>query len=425
MAKKKKKTWLWIAIGLILIAIIAIFMIKSNNKNEAISVTTQKVSKRTIIQTVTATGKIQPETEVKISSQTSGEIIFLGVKEGDTVKPGQLLVRIKPDIIDAQLKQMRAAADAAKMDITVSEAEKERSELDLKRIAELYKKEFVSKQEFETAKASAARAAGTYQSSLARYQQALAQLSQIEREQDRTSIYSPIAGVITLLSVELGEKVVGTGMMAGTELMRVADLSLMNAVVDVDENDIILVKIGDTTSIEIDAITDVKYLGTVLEIGHSAKQSQLGTADQVTNFEVKIRLIDKEAKLRPGMTCNVDISTETKYNILAVPLQAVTVRDNKPVEDNLNARHGGDIEVENAIKKVERPPSIVFLNDKLKAKMIQVETGISDNGFIEIKSGLNEGDEIISGSYMAVSKEINDGSPIKIDTMTYKKFQKK
>lgn len=334
-------------------------------------------------------------------------------------------MRIKPDIIDAQLKQMRAAADAAKMDITVSEAEKERSELDLKRIAELYKKEFVSKQEFETAKASAARAAGTYQSSLARYQQALAQLSQIEREQDRTSIYSPIAGVITLLSVELGEKVVGTGMMAGTELMRVADLSLMNAVVDVDENDIILVKIGDTTSIEIDAITDVKYLGTVLEIGHSAKQSQLGTADQVTNFEVKIRLIDKEAKLRPGMTCNVDISTETKYNILAVPLQAVTVRDNKPVEDNLNARHGGDIEVENAIKKVERPPSIVFLNDKLKAKMIQVETGISDNGFIEIKSGLNEGDEIISGSYMAVSKEINDGSPIKIDTMTYKKFQKK
>jgi HlyD family secretion protein len=425
MAKKKKRTWLWATIVVLILVAVGVYMVNSGKKNGAVVVTTSKISKRNITQTVSAIGKIQPETEVKVSSQTSGEIIFLGVKEGDTVRPGQLLVRIKPDIIDAQLKQMRAAADASKMDITISDAEKERSESDLKRIAELYKKEFVSKQEFETAKATAARAMGSYQSALARYQQALAQLNQIEREQDRTSIFSPIAGVVTLLSVELGEKVVGTGMMAGTELMRVADLSVMNAVVDVDENDIIIVKRGDTATIEIDALPDSKFLGTVLEIGHSAKQSQLGTADQITNFEVKVRLIDRDAKLRPGMSCNVDISTETKYNVIAVPLQAVTVRDNKlDANPDLILKKPGEKDV-NTTKKVERPQSVVFVNDNLKAKMVKVETGISDKGFIEIISGLNESDEIISGSYMAVSKELSDGTVVKMDTTQTKKIQMK
>jgi HlyD family secretion protein len=351
------------------------------------------------------------------------------VKEGDTVRSGQLLVRIKPDIIDAQLKQMKAAADAAKMDINITEAEKIRAEADMQRIAELYKKEFISKQEFETAKAAAARAAGSYQASLSRYQQALAQLNQIEREEDRTSIFSPIDGVVTLLSVELGEKVVGTGMMAGTELLRVSDLSVMNAVVDVDENDIILVKKGDTANIEIDALADSKFTGVVIEIGHSAKQSALGTQDQITNFEVKIRLIDRDYKLRPGMSCNVDVYTETRYNVIAVPLQAVTVR-----ESNLDTRPDVDVQkgpgpsnddVSKTIRKIERPPSVVFINDNLKAKMVKVETGISDKGYIEIISGLNESDEIISGSYLAVSKDLTNGAKITIDTMNTKKIQPK
>lgn len=424
MAKKKKRKGLWITIGILIIVIVGAGIFLSGSKNDAINVTTGKVAKRTITQTVSAIGKIQPETEVKISSQASGEIIFLGVKEGDTVKKGQLLVRIKPDIIEPRLKQMIAASEASKMDITVAEAEKERAELDLKRIAELYKKEFISKQEFEAAKATASRALGTYQSAMSRYQQSLAQLNQIEREQERTSIFSPIDGVITMLSVELGEKVVGTDMMAGTELMRVADLSVMNALVDVDENDIIMVKKGDTANIEVDALQNLSFIGQVIEIGHSAKQSQLGTQDQITNFEVKIRLINPNTKLRPGMSCNTDIMTETRYNVLSVPLQAVTVRDSK-----LEARPDLDMstdgkEEEKEIKK-ERPPSVVFLKDGSKAKMLNVETGISDKGFIEIISGLNNDDEIIVGSYLAVSKELSDGSKIKIDTTSFKNIQMK
>jgi HlyD family secretion protein len=429
MAKKKKRTVLWITLAVIVVAVVVLAVAFGGKKNGAINVITSKISKRNITQTVSAIGKIQPETEVKVSSQASGEIIFLGVKEGDTVRSGQLLVRIKPDIIDAQLKQMKAAADAAKMDINITEAEKIRAEADMQRIAELYKKEFISKQEFETAKAAAARAAGSYQASLSRYQQALAQLNQIEREEDRTSIFSPIDGVVTLLSVELGEKVVGTGMMAGTELLRVSDLSVMNAVVDVDENDIILVKKGDTANIEIDALADSKFTGVVIEIGHSAKQSALGTQDQITNFEVKIRLIDRDYKLRPGMSCNVDVYTETRYNVIAVPLQAVTVR-----ESNLDARPDVDVQkgpgpsnddVSKTIRKIERPPSVVFINDNLKAKMVKVETGISDKGYIEIISGLNESDEIISGSYLAVSKDLTNGAKITIDTMNTKKIQPK
>jgi HlyD family secretion protein len=429
MAKKKKRTVLWITLAVIVVAVVVLAVAFGGKKNGAINVITSKISKRNITQTVSAIGKIQPETEVKVSSQASGEIIFLGVKEGDTVRSGQLLVRIKPDIIDAQLKQMKAAADAAKMDINITEAEKIRAEADMQRIAELYKKEFISKQEFETAKPAAARAAGSYQASLSRYQQALAQLNQIEREEDRTSIFSPIDGVVTLLSVELGEKVVGTGMMAGTELLRVSDLSVMNAVVDVDENDIILVKKGDTANIEIDALADSKFTGVVIEIGHSAKQSALGTQDQITNFEVKIRLIDRDYKLRPGMSCNVDVYTETRYNVIAVPLQAVTVR-----ESNLDTRPDVDVQkgpgpsnddVSKTIRKIERPPSVVFINDNLKAKMVKVETGISDKGYIEIISGLNESDEIISGSYLAVSKDLTNGAKITIDTMNTKKIQPK
>lgn len=423
MAKNKKKTIIWVVVSVVIVGVIIIMAVFSQKKGGVIQVTTTKISKRNITQTVSAIGKIQPETEVKVSSQASGEIIYLGVKEGDSVKQGQLLVRIKPDIIDAQLKQMRAAADAAKMDIKITEAEKERAEADMNRIAELYKKEFISKQEFEAAKATAARSAGSYQASLSRYQQALAQLNQIEREQDRTSIFSPIDGIITMLSVELGEKVVGTGMMAGTELMRVSDLSVMNAVVDVDENDIVNVAKGDTSIVEVDALTGSRITGEVIEIGHSAKQSELGTQDQVTNFEVKIRLIDRDNRLRPGMSCNVDISTETKYNVIAIPLQAVTVR-NTGLDNSPDLLKENNKEDEKDVKKSERPPSVVFVKNNAKAKMVKVETGISDKGFIEIVSGLSENDEVISGSYIAVSKDLYDGSNIKIDTLSTKKVNK-
>ena len=422
MAKKKSKKTLIIVINIIVVAAIVVIISITKQGNGAIDVTTSNVEKRTITQTVSAIGTIEPETEVKVSSQTSGEIIYLGVKEGDTVKANQLLVRIKPDIIDAQLKQMEASAEASKMDIATREAEKDKLKAELTRITELFKKEFASQKELDIAKAAYEQSVSGYKSSMARYEQALAALQQTKREQERTSIFTPMGGVVTSLSVEMGEKVVGTGMMAGTEMMRVSDLSVMNAVVEVDENDIVMVSIGDTAMIEVDAIPDKKYKGVVLEIGHSAISASQGTQDQVVNFKVKIRFIDEEPKLRPGMSCNVDINTETKYNVIAVPLQAVTIRDAK-----LDAQPDLMKETTTDKKKNdvnEKPQSIVFIYNNGKAKLTKVETGISDKGFIEIKSGLSEGDKVISGTFLAVSKLLNDGSPVKIDSLGKKKFDK-
>jgi len=252
---KKKNTRKVIIIFIILFIILGISLFAIFSKKDvSIKVNVGEVTRKNISQTVSAIGKIEAETEVKISSQVSGEIIFLGVKEGDTVKANQLVCRIKPDIIDAQLKQMEASAEATKMEISIREAEMNKSKNELNRITELFKKDFASQREVDIAKAAYEQAVGAYKSTLARYEQSLAALQQTKREQERTSIYTPIAGIVTSLPVELGEKVVGTGMMAGTELMRVSDLSVMNAVVEVDENDISLVSIGDSAIIEIDAI---------------------------------------------------------------------------------------------------------------------------------------------------------------------------
>jgi|YNPMSStandDraft_1061717.scaffolds.fasta_scaffold00007_4 HlyD family secretion protein len=420
MAKRKNnKKGVIIGIIIAILAIIGILIIVFNRGEQAIAVTVSEVTQRTITQTVSAVGKIEPETEVKISSQTSGEVIFLGVKEGDTVKARQLLARINPDIVETQLEQVKASVEAAKIDIDARTAEKERATNDFYRAKELFEKKFISKQEFDNAKAAYDMALSSYKAALSRYEQAKATLRQYERAMARTSIYSPINGVVTSLSVELGEKVVGTEMMMGTEMMRVADLNVMNAVVDVDENDIVFVKRGDTAYVEVDAIPNQKFKGVVIEIGHSAKVSQLGTQNEVTNFSVKIRLIDRDPRFRPGMSCNVEIMTETRENVLSVPLQAVTIRDyGQNIESNYNNS-------DNDTKTTRyRPPQVVFVLEGNKAKMKTVETGISDKGYIEIISGLKLGEKVISGSYQAVSKQLNDGSNVKVDT-TSGKFPKK
>lgn len=416
MAKKKsKRRRIVLAIVILLLLSIIVIAFVARNKEDVVKVTTSKVERRTIVQTVSAVGKIEPETKVKISSETSGEIIYLGVREGDTVRAGQLLVRIKPDIFETQLEQFKAAADAAKLQIEIALAEKVRAENELRRITELFQKEFASKQELDVAKANYDRAVASYNASLSNYQQALAAYKQMQKSFERTTIYSPINGVVTSLSVEKGEKVVGTAQMAGTEIMEIADLSVMNAIVEVDENDIVNVKPGDSADIEVDAIPDEIFKGVVVETGHSAIASKLGTQDEVTNFKVKVRFLKPDKRLRPGMSCNTEIQTAKRENVLAVPLQAVTVRMEgfTPKSDVVS----GDIEQEKQDKKIKKiPPSVVFLNDKGKAKMVQVKTGISDKGYIEIIEGLNEGQEVISGSFMAVSKLLKDGSPIKVDT---------
>lgn len=418
MAKKRNNRKVIIIFSiLVLILGISLYVVFSK-KDLSIKVNVGEVTRKNISQTVSAIGKIEAETEVKISSQVSGEIIFLGVKEGDTVKANQLVCRIKPDIIDAQLKQMEASAEATKMEISIREAEMNKSKNELNRITELFKKDFASQREVDIAKAAYEQAVGAYKSTLARYEQSLAALQQTKREQERTSIYTPIAGIVTSLPVELGEKVVGTGMMAGTELMRVSDLSVMNAVVEVDENDISLVSIGDSAIIEIDAIPFKKYKGVVIEIGHSAITAQQGTQEQVVNFKVKVRLLDKEPKLRPGMSCSVDIITETKNNILAVPLQAVTVRDSKINRQPDINEDFDNKEIKNSNSEI--PKSVVFIYENGKAILKNVETGISDKGFIEIKSGLEEKQKIIIGPFMAVSKQLQDSTKVIIDTTNNK-----
>ncbi len=423
MAKSKSKKKLVVLI-IILLALIVTAVVLMMKRDEAeIMAVVEEVGRRTITQTVSAIGKIQPETQVNISSETSGEIVFLGVEEGDTVKTGDLLVRIKPDIIETQLEQQRAALEAAKMEIEVRNAEKERAKNSLKRINDLYSKEFASQEEFDRAKTAYEQAVSSYKAALSRYSQAKASLKQIERSADRTTIYSPIDGIITRLSVEKGEKAVGTEMMQGTEMMVVSDLTVMNAEVEVDENDIVLVKIGDTARIEIDAFPERIFDGVVREIGHSAIMSQLGTQDQVTNFKVKIRLIESEPLLRPGMSCNSEIETETKQDVISVPLQSVTVRTSN-INKKPDVSEVGIREKEQDDKKVKkRPPSVVFLKKGSKAKKAVVQTGISDDGYIEITEGVNEGDTVISGSFLAISKKLKDGATIKIKNK--KKFSNK
>lgn len=415
MAKKTSKARV-ITIVLLLIVIVGggIWFIVANKGDSAVAVTVEPVGRRTITQTVSATGKIQPETLVKISSETSGEISFLGVKEGDTVKKGQLLIRIKPDIVETQLDQSKAAAGAAKANMNASKAELDRAQENLNRVTSLYEKKYASQEELEQARGTVNQRQAMYNAAAENYEQSLASLRQIQVQASRTSIYSPIDGIVTSLFIEQGEKVVGTAQMQGTEILQISDLTVMNALVDVDENDVVLINIGDTARIEIDAFPNRQFNGVVYQIGNAAKTSSLGTQEEVVNFEVRVRLIDLDPRLRPGMSGNADIETETHTNVLAVPLQAVTIRQPAETEKKEEAAQEEDTAKEKrAAKKL---PSVVFVNKNNKAEMVKVETGISDNGYIEIKSGLEEGAPVVTGSFQAITKQLENGTVIKVDS---------
>lgn len=416
MAKKKKsRTGLIITLLIVGIAVVgSVLWFSVFKKDPPIFVSVEPVGTRTIVQTVNAIGKIQPEFMVKISSEASGEIIFLGVRDGDTVQAGQLLVRIQPDILETQLEQTRAGVESSRMAINIAKAERDRTEADLKRISELYKKDYATREEMDRAKAA-------YESAVARYSQTKAELDrqsgamkQIQATANRTTITAPMSGIVTYLAVEKGEKVVGTAQMQGTEIMRIADLSVMNAWVDVDENDVALLSVGDTARIRVDAIADKVYRGVVYEISHSPITSGAGTQEEVVNYQVRIRFIDKDIKFRPGMSVSVDIETETKENVLAVPIQAVTVDKeamNKPQEDDWRVK---DKDKEIAAKR-NKPKSMVWLTDGATVQRRSVELGISDQGYIEIVSGLKKDEKVVSAPYQAVSKLLTEGSKIKVE----------
>lgn len=422
MAQKKRRRGLVITLVIVTLLIAgSIIWFMTGGKAAPVLVSAEEVGMRTITQTVSAIGKLQPEVQVKISSEASGEIIFLGVHDGDSVKTGQLLARIQPDLVQTQVQQSEAASESARMNITIAKAEVERSEADLKRVTDLYKKQFASKEELDRAKATYEGAFGRYQSAQSDFSRALAVLRQTQASASRTTIYSPMSGTVTYLAVERGEKVVGTAQMQGTEMMRISDLSTMSAWVDVDENDVAVVSIGDTARIKVDAFRDRVFRGVVYEIGNSAQTAAAGTQQEVVNFQVRIRLIDRDLKMRPGMSCNVEIETETRENVLAVPIQSVTAKQatmESDVQEGASVEQRGEAV---AKKQSDKPASLVWILSGSTVTAREVETGISDNGFIEIVKGLKKGERIVSGPYAAVSKLLNEGSAVQIEGASERK----
>jgi len=375
----------------------------------AVKVAIENVEKRTIIETITANGKIQPEKEVKISPDVAGEIVELTVKEGDNVEKGQLLCRIKPDIYVSQRDRSLAAISSAKARQAQSEAQLLQAELSFKRSKQLFDEQTVSKSEFEQAEATYTVAKSEVDAAKYSVISAEASLKEANENLQKTSIYAPMSGTVSMLLVERGERVVGTSMMTGTEMMRVADLSRMEAQVQVNENDIVKVKLGDTTLIEVDAYLDQKFKGIVTEIANSAKTTGV-SADQVTNFDVKILVLPESYKMlvtagdknpfRPGMSATVDIQTNSKSDIITVPIQSVTTRTDSTKVISTNT----DKDIR----------TIVFIADGEYARAKDVKTGIQDNSYIEILSGVAVGERVISSPFSAISKKLSDSTIIEV-----------
>lgn len=408
------------------------------NNETAEEVIIEKAEKRTIIETVAASGKIQPEVEVKISPDVSGQIIELRVKEGDQVKKGDLLCKINPDIYLSNLDKMVAAVNTAKANLANSKArlmqvkaQFTNSEASYNRNKKLYDEKTISQADFDAAKAnyesSKADVDAAEQNVMAseyNIKNAEASLNEANNNLSRTSIFSPVDGKVSKLNVENGERVVGTSQMAGTEIMRIANLNEMEVSVDVNENDIVRIRLHDTAEIEVDAYLERKFLGVVTEIANSA--NTVGTtADQVTNFPVKIRILRESyadlipptepnySPFRPGMSATVDIQTNTVSKALSVPIQAVTTRidssalkidtDKKP-DDTENKK----------VEKYVKPQEMVFVIKDGRAFKKKVLTGIQDNNYIQILKGLSDGEEVITGPYSAVSRILKDSVKIEV-----------
>ncbi len=452
MTSKKSKKRNWIIIGsIVIVIIIVVIAIFKGKRNEGIKVTTEKVTKRTIIQTVSANGKIQPEKDIKISPYISGEVVELYVKEGDEVKSGDLLAKIDPEIYIsaydqsvASLNSQQANTANARARLSQMKAQFENARLNYERQEKLFKQNVISQAEFDqsksafdVAKAQVDAAEQDIKAGEFMVKSSEAGLKRAREDLTRTAIFSPSNGTVSKLSVEKGERVTGASQFSsGTEIMRIANLNEMEAQVEVNENDIVRVSMGDTALVEVDAYLNRKFKGVVTEMATSANTTGV-SVDQVTNFNVKIHLVkDSYADLlnpkipnyspfRPGMSATVEIQTETAKDALTLPIQAVTTRATKDTLDKMNAKKkqkpsGGDNDHEfvASSKKAAELQECVFLFENGTAKKVNVKTGIQDNTYIRILSGLKEGQEIIVGPYSAVSKLLKEGDKvIKVDKM--------
>lgn len=438
--QKKKSNRLLLVLAIIVVVLIVILVIGKKQgwvgQSDIVKVSTSKAETTTITESVTANGKIQPEVEVKISSDVSGEIRELYVREGDSVKVGQLLARIDPELYESALARTEAALNNSRANLASSkarllQAEAKLTELEkqFKRNTQLHKEQLLSDAEFETAKSTYLTAKAEVEASkqtilAAQYtvQSQEASLKESTKNLSRTEIFAPVNGVVSKLSVEKGERVVGTSQMAGTEMMRVANLNNMEVSVDVNENDIVKVSIGDTTMVEVDAYGTRKFKGIVTEVANSATTTSATTSDQVTNFVVKIRILrasyadlteqfgSKRSVFRPGMSASVDIQTQSVNSVVGIPIESVTMRSKSELDSTSTK---GKYTSKTSTTKVTDEVEMVFVFNDNKVTLKQVKTGIQNDKLIEIKEGLKVGDEVVSAPFSAITRTLKNNTVVK------------
>ncbi|MBV8213158.1 MAG: efflux RND transporter periplasmic adaptor subunit [Verrucomicrobia bacterium] len=419
--KRKRPKWRrrLIIAGVLLAVAVGGFVFVNNGKRLTIRV--QPAATRDITQSVSATGKIRPEVEVKISPEVAGEIVELPVVDGQVVKKGDLLVKIRPDNYIAQERQAEAGLSSAQADSLERKSQMLNDQLDYHRSQDLFQKRLVSESDYKAAQTKSLMSDAAYESALHRIASQQSALEQAKVLLDKTVIYSPIDGTISALNSELGERVVATGDFAGTEVMRVANLDSLEALVEVNENDVVNVKLGDPVRVHIDAYPGHTFQGTVKRIASTATIQNQGTQQEVTNFEVRIRITHPDLQVRPGMSTTVEIETQTAGQVISVPVQSVTVRDKETgktpdqMKDEQLADQGGVATTDFERKERKKLERVVFVKVGDTVKMVRVETGIADDNYLQILSGIKSGDLVVSGPYTAISKDLKDGSKVEIE----------
>ncbi|HWA28922.1 MAG TPA: efflux RND transporter periplasmic adaptor subunit [Lacunisphaera sp.] len=433
--KKKTRKRLWMIIGGVLLvgAVVGGVIYKNKNRDKATVVMTEKAVIKSIVQTVNATGKVQPETEVKITPEVTGEITELPFREGAQVKKGDLLVRIKPDAYKYQLDQREAGLTAARASAIQSKSNFLKAEEDFKRSKDLFAKQLISDSEFTAIRTAFEGAQANYDNAQAQIRSAEGLLAQAQEQLSKTVIYSPIDGTVSSRTNEVGERVAGTGSYGGAEIMRVADLANMEVRVNVNENDVINVKIGDKAKISVDAYPNRRFNGEVWEIASSARTLGQNTQEEVTNFVVKIRITDRDVAFRPGMSANADIETKSVTDVVAVPIQSVTVRTRegaKTIEQLAGDRDkkAKETQGEGAAAAVNQKDQrereradrealqrVVFVKTGDTVKMVNVKTGIADSTHMEITEGIKKDDEVVSGPFSVVTRMLKDGDKVRLE----------
>lgn len=445
---KNVKWILWSLLGLVVV-LVAVKMI-SGNKNEGTKVATEKVTKKTIIETVNASGKIYPEIEVKISPDISGEVVELNVEEGDSVRKGQVLARIFADIYALQRDEAASRVSQSRATVANSEAALEalkatldQAKVNYDRNKKLFDEKVISRSEFESFETAYRTAQANYNAAKQNVKgleagvlTAQTSLSSANKNLGRTTLVAPMNGVVSALNVKKGERVAGNSFNIGTEMMRVADMNVLEVRVDVGENDVVKINLGDSADVEVDAYNNRKFKGVVTQIASSTKGSatQALASNDVTQYEVKIRLdkssyedlIDpakpKKFPFRPGMNASADIKTKRHENVLAVAINAVTTRvigsdktiADKKKEEKKKLEEAGEEEESNIVDTDELEEIVFVVQKDETVKRVVVKTDIQDINNIEIRSGLKEGDEVVVGPFNAISKTLKDGAKVKV-----------